>query len=52
MRHYNEFKIREIADVLDVSSGTVKSLLFRALKKVRKELSSSQGKHRWETSYE
>jgi RNA polymerase sigma-70 factor (ECF subfamily) len=52
MRHYNEFKIREIAEVLDVSSGTVKSLLFRALKKLRKELSSSQGKHRWEASYE
>lgn len=52
MRHYNEFKIREIADVLEVSSGTVKSLLFRALKKMRKELSSSQGKHRWEASYE
>lgn len=52
MRHYNEFKIREIADVLEVSSGTVKSLLFRALKKLRKELSSSQGKHRWEASYE
>lgn len=52
MRHYNEFKIREIADVLEVSSGTVKSLLFRALKKLRKELSSSQGKQRWEASYE
>jgi RNA polymerase sigma-70 factor (ECF subfamily) len=52
MRHYNEFKIREIAEVLEVSSGTVKSLLFRALKKLRKELSSSQGKHRWEASYE
>lgn len=52
MRHYNEFKIKEIADVLDVSSGTVKSLLFRALKKLRKELSLSQGKHRWEAGYE
>ena len=52
MRHYNEYKIKEIADVLQVSSGTVKSLLFRALKKLRKELSSSQGKHRWEASYE
>lgn len=52
MRHYNEFKIREIAEVLDVSSGTVKSLLFRALRKLRKELSSSQGQHRWEASYE
>jgi len=52
MRHYNEFKIREIAEVLEVSSGTVKSLLFRALKKMRKELSSSRGKYRWEASYE
>jgi RNA polymerase sigma-70 factor (ECF subfamily) len=52
MRHYNEFKIKEIADVLDVSSGTVKSLLFRALKKLRKELASPQDKHRWEASYE
>lgn len=52
MRHYNEFKIREIADVLAVSSGTVKSLLFRALKKLRKELSSSQGKHRLEANDE
>jgi RNA polymerase sigma-70 factor (ECF subfamily) len=52
MRHYNEFKIREIAEVLDVSPGTVKSLLFRALRKLRKELSSSQGKYRWEASYE
>ena len=40
MRHYNDFKIDEIADVLEVSSGTVKSLLFRALQKLRRELSS------------
>jgi RNA polymerase sigma-70 factor (ECF subfamily) len=52
MRHYNEFKIGEIADVLEVSSGTVKSLLFRALKKMRRELSTLQGEHRWETRYE
>lgn len=52
MRHYNEFKINEIADVLEVSSGTVKSLLFRALKKMRRELSSFQAKDRWETNYE
>jgi RNA polymerase sigma-70 factor (ECF subfamily) len=40
MRHYNDFQINEIADVLEVSSGTVKSLLFRALQKLRRELSS------------
>jgi len=40
MRHYNDFQIDEIADVLEVSAGTVKSLLFRALQKLRRELSS------------
>jgi RNA polymerase sigma-70 factor (ECF subfamily) len=39
MRHYNEFKIREIAEILNVSSGTVKALFYRATRKLRKELS-------------
>jgi RNA polymerase sigma-70 factor (ECF subfamily) len=52
MRHYNDFQISEIADVLEVSTGTVKSLLFRALHKLRKELSSYTGNARWEASYE
>jgi RNA polymerase sigma-70 factor (ECF subfamily) len=43
MRHYNDFKIDEIADVLDISSGTVKSLLFRALQKLRRRLASFGG---------
>ncbi len=43
MRHYNEFKIDEIAAVLDISSGTVKSLLFRALQKMRRQLASIGG---------
>ena len=38
MRQYNDFKIGEIAETLRVSTGTVKSLLFRALKKLRQEL--------------
>ena len=43
---------REIADVLEVSTGTVKSLLFRALNKLRKELSVYKGNTSWEASYE
>lgn len=38
MRQYNDFKISEIAEILHVSEGTVKSLMFRAIKKLRKEL--------------
>jgi len=52
MRHYNDFQISEIADVLEISTGTVKSLLFRALSKLRKELSAYKGNTRWEASYE
>jgi RNA polymerase sigma-70 factor (ECF subfamily) len=52
MRHYNDFQISEIADVLEVSTGTVKSLLFRALNKMRKELSTYKGSTSWEASYE
>jgi len=38
MRQYNDFRIREIAEILDIQAGTVKSLFFRAVKKLRKEL--------------
>jgi len=43
MRHYNELKLNEIAEILNVTIGTVKSLLFRAIRKLRKELSSYMG---------
>lgn len=51
MRHYNDLKIDEIASALSVSSGTVKSLLFRALKKLRKEMSSYKPTSSMEGSY-
>jgi RNA polymerase sigma-70 factor (ECF subfamily) len=38
LRHYNEFSIREVADALDRAEGTVKNTLFRALRKLRREL--------------
>lgn len=52
MRHYNDLKIKEIAETLQVSSGTIKSLLFRALKKLRKELSIHRGKSSMEANYD
>lgn len=38
LRHYQEFTIAETARLLGVSEGTVKTLLFRALKKLRELL--------------
>jgi RNA polymerase sigma-70 factor (ECF subfamily) len=39
MCHYNGLKLMETAEILNVTVGTVKSLLFRAIRKLRKELS-------------
>ena len=52
MRHYNDLTINEIADVMKISSGTVKSFLFRGLQKLRKELSFHQEKPKLEVGYE
>jgi RNA polymerase sigma-70 factor (ECF subfamily) len=52
MRHYNELSINEIADVMKISSGTVKSFLFRGLQKLRKELSFYQEKPSLEVGYD
>lgn len=38
MRHYQEMSTREVAEVLGVAQGTVKSLLFRATGKLRTSL--------------
>ena len=38
LRHYHQLKLREIAAVLDVTAGTVKSSLFRAVRRLRDEL--------------
>ena len=35
MRHYNQFKYREIAQILDISLGTAKSLHFKAVQNLR-----------------
>jgi len=38
MRHYHDLMLKDIADNLKISEGTVKSLLFRALRRLRKVL--------------
>ena len=38
MRHYNELMLREIAEILKISEGTVKAQLFRAIRKLQKDL--------------
>ncbi len=35
MKHYNQFKYREIAQILDISLGTAKSLHFKAVQNLR-----------------
>ncbi len=38
MRHYSDLSLKEIAAILKISEGTVKSMLFRALKRLQREL--------------
>jgi RNA polymerase sigma-70 factor (ECF subfamily) len=39
MRHYHGVSLKEISKTLDVAEGTVKSLLFRSIRKLRENLS-------------
>jgi RNA polymerase sigma-70 factor (ECF subfamily) len=52
MRYYDELKTSEIAVILEVSTNTIKSFLFRARKKLQKELSFYQGNPQMEVSNE
>jgi RNA polymerase sigma-70 factor (ECF subfamily) len=40
LRHYEGMSLEDIADYLDLRAGTVRAHLFRAIHKIRKELSS------------
>lgn len=42
LRHHHEKSINEIAEMLEIATGTVKSLIFRSLKKLQKELAFYQ----------
>jgi len=39
LRHYNDLPLKEIAKIHKVKEGTIKSMLFRTIKKLQKELS-------------
>lgn len=41
LRHYNELALKDIAESLDLSIGSVKSYLFRAVRKLRLELGTT-----------
>lgn len=38
LRHYNDLPLKEIAHILKITEGTVKSMLFRAIQRLQKEL--------------
>jgi RNA polymerase sigma-70 factor, ECF subfamily len=38
LRHYNDLRLDEIAETMQISIGSVKSYLFRCLRKLQKEL--------------
>ncbi|MBN1782906.1 RNA polymerase sigma factor [bacterium] len=42
LRFYQEFKINEIADILECTEGTIKNTLFRSIRKMRQALSVYQ----------
>jgi len=52
LRHYNDLNLKEIAEVLGISEGSVKSYLFRVIKKLQKELRSPGLRLKWETNHE
>lgn len=39
LRHYRDLPLKEIAAVMDIAEGTVKAYLFRAVKRLQRELS-------------
>lgn len=43
LRHYQDLALKEIAEAMDVSEGTVKSFLFRAIRKLQKSMAAYSG---------
>jgi DNA-directed RNA polymerase specialized sigma24 family protein len=42
LRHYHDLKIREIAQTLGITLGSVKSYLFRSIQKLQKALGDAE----------
>ena len=43
MRHYQDMKMKDIGKTLHIATGSVKSMLFRSLKKLEKQLTYYSG---------
>jgi RNA polymerase sigma-70 factor (ECF subfamily) len=52
LRHYDELMLKDIAESLGLSIGSVKSYLFRAVRKLQKELGTTALISNAETSHE
>jgi RNA polymerase sigma-70 factor (ECF subfamily) len=52
LRHYNDLMLDEIAETMQISVGSVKSYLFRCLRKLQKELAATGNRGRTEVSDE
>jgi len=52
MRYFNDFKPLEIAEIMNISINTIKTLLLRAKKKLRKKLAHYNPEYGWTTDPE
>jgi RNA polymerase sigma-70 factor (ECF subfamily) len=52
LRHYNHLSLNDISEILGISVGAVKSFLFRAIQKLRKELTIYRPNFHMEVSNE
>jgi RNA polymerase sigma-70 factor (ECF subfamily) len=52
LRHYEDLRLGDIAETLNISIGSVKSYLFRAVKKIQKELGVYQTNPGLEVSHD
>ena len=52
LRHYNDLKLDEIAETMQISIGSVKSYLFRCLRKLQKEMTIPKAPEPLEVSNE
>jgi RNA polymerase sigma-70 factor (ECF subfamily) len=52
LRHYDELMLKDIADARHLSVGAVKSYLFRAVRKLQKELGAAGGANGMEVSHD
>jgi RNA polymerase sigma-70 factor (ECF subfamily) len=52
LRHYDQLMLKEIAETLHLSVGSVKSYLFRAVRKLQRELGAPGMAHGMEVSHD